>query len=68
MIIETPNNRDAVKARKNLSSFVGMTSKVIMMLELSNKIEEIKLNRDDSQKISDLSKAIRNKVIIIVKE
>jgi hypothetical protein len=68
MIIETPNNRDAVKARKNLSSFSGMISKVRIMLELNNKMEEIKLNREDNQKIPAFSRAIRNKVIIIVKE
>jgi len=45
-----------------------MISKVRIMLELNNKMEEIKLNRDDNQKISALSRAIRNKVIIIVKE
>jgi hypothetical protein len=68
MMIETPKSREAIKERKILSSFSGIISKVRIILELNNKMEEIKLNRDDNQKISDLSKAIRNKVIIIVKE
>ena len=51
MMIETPNKRQEIRAIKNLSSFSGIISKVRIMLELNNKIEEIKLNLDDSQKI-----------------
>ena len=68
MMIETPNKRQEIRAIKNLSSFSGIISKVRIMLELNNKIEEIKLNLDDSQKIWAFSRAIRNKVIIMVKE